>query len=276
MKLGPGIYRQRQSSRGRRGAAGFTLIELVISAGLMSLILVSAYLCLQAALSSQKIIEPRVEVLQTARVALAMMAADLRCACPLSSEADLVGTHRQWGDTEADSIDFATRNYTPRHAREGDLCQVSYFLDKDPRSGHLALWRRRNPRIAPDPFSGGNREQLAKGVAGLRLEYSDGLDWYEDWGDLENKHQFSLRPQANTSGMPEAIRITLLLDPNPQQTAQPGREPGTNEPPLVFRTVARLNLADAQLAGPSYGSTTNSPAGAGNPSQPGGAPGPTQ
>ena len=34
---------------GRPGQSGFTLIELVISAGLMSLVLVSAYLCMHAA-----------------------------------------------------------------------------------------------------------------------------------------------------------------------------------------------------------------------------------
>ena len=111
------------------------MIELVISAGLMSLVLVSAYLCLHAALASQKLIEPRVEVLQSGRVAMALTSADLRCACPLSPDSEFVGTHRMQGDTEADSIDFATHNYTPRRAREGDFCEVSLFLDKDPRSG---------------------------------------------------------------------------------------------------------------------------------------------
>jgi hypothetical protein len=61
-----------------RGA--FTLIEVVISAALMALIVVSAYLCLNAAVSSQKMIEPRATVFQNARVAMALMAADLRCA----------------------------------------------------------------------------------------------------------------------------------------------------------------------------------------------------
>lgn len=250
-------------------AGGFTLIELTISAALMSLILVSAYLCLNAALSSQKLIEPRVEVLQSARVALALMTADLRCACPLSKDFDFVGTHRTSGDFDSDSLDFATHNYTPRRAREGDFCQVSFFLDKDPRSGQLGLWRRRNPRIATDPFSGGSREQLAKGVLGLRLEYSDGFDWYDSWGDIEGqkKQQFSLRSRANLSGMPEAVRITLSLDSNPRKKPAEGQDNTTNEPPLVFRTVARLNLADAEQSGPSSGSGTNTTPSASTPEQ---------
>ena len=238
--------------------SAFTLIELVIGAGLMSLILVSAYLCLHAALASQKLIQPRVEVLQTARVAMALMTADLRAACPLSSDFDFLGTHRIQGDAEADSLDFATHNYTPRRAREGDFCEVSLFLDKDPASGQLSLWRRRNPLMALDPLSGGSREELARGVVGLKFEYSDGLDWYETWGDSDRrgKAQFSLRARANVSGMPEAVRITLWLAPNSGQKQADAQETSTNEPPLVFQTVARLNLAGSSQTAPA--SSTNS------------------
>jgi prepilin-type N-terminal cleavage/methylation domain-containing protein len=247
-----------KSAGNRHG--GFTLIELIISAGLMSIILVSSYLCLQAALSSQKLIEPRLETLQSARVALALLGADLRCACPISKDYDLVGTHRVSGDAETDSIDFATHNYTPRRAGEGDFCQESFFLDKDPPSGRLALWRRRNPYPAGNPFSGGSREQLVKGVAGLRLEYSDGTDWYESWGDSDgkNRQQFSSRYRANLAGMPEAVRITLLLESD--LAARPAAEEGgtTNSaPPLVFQTVTRIVLADAEQSAGGGESGTN-------------------
>jgi type II secretory pathway component PulJ len=239
---------------------GFTLIELVISAGLMSLVLVSAYLCLHAAVSSQKLIQPRLEVLQSARVALGLITADLRSACPLSQDYEFLGTHRMSGDIESDSLDFATHNYTPHGNGEGDFCAVSVFLDKNPRSGQLSLWRRRNPHITQDPLSGGRREELAKGVAGLRFEYSDGIDWYEGWGDtdLRGKQQFSSRARANLSGLPEAVRITLWLNSNPRARPAEQQASTTNEPPLVFQTVARLNLADSGQTAPSPGSATNS------------------
>jgi len=107
---------------------GFTLIEIVISSSLMALILVSGYLCLNAAVASQKQIEPRLTVIQNARVAMAIMAADLRAACPLSKECDFLGADGLAGDIEADNLVFATHNYTPRRANEGDFCEVSYFL----------------------------------------------------------------------------------------------------------------------------------------------------
>src|SRR5262245_50436225 len=114
--------------------AGFTLIEVVISGALMALILVSSYLCFSASVSAQKMIEPRVDILQSARVAMALISADLRAACPLSKEYEFLGSHRSLGRVQADNLDFATHNYTPRRAREADFCEVSYFLEKEPQS----------------------------------------------------------------------------------------------------------------------------------------------
>ena len=234
----------------------FTLIEVVISSALMALIITSAYLCLNAAVSSQKMIEPRATVFQNARVAMALVAADLRCACPLSPDSPFLGMHRMIGTIEADNLDFATHNYTPRRPREGDYCQVSLYLDKDPESGQFVLYRRRNPTIALDSLSGGTREEIARGLLGLRFDYYDGFDWYESWGEVDrrSKAQTSRRERYNLEGMPQAVRITLWFDPNPKTkpmdsagtaAASPSTEEAAPEPPLVFQTVARLNLATA-------------------------------
>jgi len=237
--------------------SGFTLIEIVISAGLMSLILVSGYLCLNAAVSSQKMIEPRVEIIQSARVAMALITADLRSACPLSKDYDLLGMHRMLGDAHADNLDFATHNYTPRRAGEGDFCEMSFFAEQDPQSAQLTLWRRRNPRIGLDPLSGGSREEIARGVLGLRFEYYDGYEWYDSWGDVERrgKAQTSRRERYNLEGLPEAIRITLWFDSNPRAKKTESREESASEPPLAFQTVARLNLAAAPQRGSQNGAS---------------------
>ncbi|HXA44840.1 MAG TPA: hypothetical protein VNZ25_04995, partial [Candidatus Angelobacter sp.] len=171
-----------------------------------------------------------------------------RAACPLSKTDDFLGMTRMVGDIEADNLDFATHNYTPHRAREGDFCQESFYLDKDLETGQFSLWRRRNPTIALDPLAGGGREEIAKGVVGLKLEYFDGTDWYDSWGEVKTggRDQNSAREQNNLSGLPEAVRITLLMDSNPRK---PNPDTTTGEeqlaPPLVFQTVARLNLVAA-------------------------------
>lgn len=254
---------------------GFTLIELVISSAVMALILASGYLCLHAAISSQKLVEPRVEILQNARVAMALISADLRAACSLSSELDFLGMPRQLGSVEADNLDFGTHNYTPHLPNEGDFCQVSYFLNQDPESGQFVLLRRRNPRFAPDPLAGGSREEIARGLLGLKFEYYDGFDWYDTWGDVEGrgKAQTSNRLRSNLSGLPDAVRITLWLDSNPRTANARKGEQTNSAPPLVFQTVARLNLAAATEKNNATASATGEnsdhsgqpPAASGNP-----------
>lgn len=238
------------------------MIELVISAALASMILVSAYLCLDSAITSRKLIEPRVDVLQSARVAMAILTADLRAACPLSKDFKFLGMDRMLGDVAADNLDFATHNYTPRRSREGDYCQVSVFLEKDPRSGEYVLWRRRNSTIAPDPLTGGTREELARGLTGVQFEYYDGLDWYDTWGEIPGggKAKSSLRDQSNLTGMPEAVRITLAFDSRSSSKATTTAESARLEPPLVFRTVVRLNLAASSSPGSAGNGDASLPA----------------
>jgi prepilin-type N-terminal cleavage/methylation domain-containing protein len=256
--------------------AGFTLIEVMISAALMALILTSAYLCLHAAIEGQKLVEPRVDILQNARVAATFIAADLRSACPLSTNYDFLGTRRQLGEVDADNLDFATHNYTPRRANEGDYCEVSYFVDKDEETGQFNLFRRRNPRLAPDPLSGGSREEIATGLLGVRFEYYDGVDWYDDWGDeTGNKAANSAKDHPNLEGMPEAVRITLLFNSNPKSKPKTDATTGQAEPPLVFQTVARLELADAgqnTASGAAGAAGNNQSSGNGNTTQPGNGP----
>jgi prepilin-type N-terminal cleavage/methylation domain-containing protein len=241
--------------------SGFTLIEVVISAALMALILVSAYLCLSAGFKAQKMIEPRAEIIQNARVAMAIMSADLRSACPLSKDDELLGMTRTIGNIEAGNLDFATHNYTPRHANEGDFCEESFYVEKNPASGQLSLWRRRNPTIALDPLNGGSKEEIATGVANLKFEYFDGTDWYDTWGQIkaDGKDASSNAEKNNLSGLPAAVRITLSMDSEPRKKqSEFAAAEEIPAPPLIFQTVACLNLADAAQNNSSDASAENS------------------
>jgi type II secretory pathway component PulJ len=249
-------FRTRRNTRATSSA--FTLIEVVISSSLMAMIVVSAYLCFGASIAGRKTMEPRLEVIQNARVAMALMSADLRAACPLDKNSEFIGMSRMLGEAEADNLDFGTHNYTPRKAGEGDFCQLSYYLDQDAESGNLSLWRRRNPAIAPDPFSGGNKEEIAAGLLGLRFEYFDGLDWYDTWGDETGKAATSQRQQSNLAGMPDAVRVTLWFDSNPRKAVEDSQVDEKREAPMVFQTIIQLNLAAASQSGSTNAGSTGS------------------
>jgi len=237
------------------GKAAFTLIEIIITTALMSVVLASAYVCLNAGISSQKAIEARADVLQNGRVALARISADLRAACPLSTKIEFLGMHRMIGETNADNLDFGTHNYTPQREQEGDFCEVSYYLQREQDGEGMSLWRRRDPTPDDDPLGGGTQEEIATGVKGLRFEYYDGFDWYDDWGDATGKRQTSNRYQPNLYGLPDAVKVTLFLDASGST-----KNSKTNEPPMVFQTVARVYLAPlSQKSTSSSGSGTTTP-----------------
>ena len=204
---------------------------------------------MNAGLKGKKLVEPRADIIQNARVAMNLMAADLRAACPIGKDYQFIGVRRLLGEMDADNLDFGTHNYTPRRPLEGDFCQASFYVDQDPETGKFSLWRRRNPLIATDPLSGGSKEEIAKGVVGVRFEYSDGFDWYDTWGEIKPaKRDAAEVPPSNMIGMPEAVRITLSLDSNPKPKKIANGEPAaTTEPPLVFQTIARLNLAGSSM-----------------------------
>jgi type II secretion system protein J len=246
-----------RSSQRKRSA--FTLIELVISTALMAMILGGAYICLRAGLDSQEVVDGRQELLQNARVALALLSADLRSACPLAKDYEFVGMQRTLGEVRADNLDFGTRNYSPRRPRESDWCEVSYFLDQGPGDRSFSLWRRRDPTPDEDPFSGGSREEIARGVQGIRFEYYDGFDWYDEWGDSQGRGKAftSLKEKSNLSGLPEAVRITLWCGSKRHRSSVETSR-ASAEPPIVFQTVARLNLAGAFASGSATGTGTNS------------------
>lgn len=227
--------------------SGFTLIELVISAAIGSIILISAYACLRAGLIGQKLVDARTDAIQSARVALDLMVADLRGATPLSSDFEFLGGQRTLDGKDASNVDFATHNYSPRAEREADICEVSYFLEKDPETETLSLWRRVDPSPDLEPLTGGGREEIARHVVGFALEYYDGYEWFSTWGDAEGKYKGADTSllDSNTHGMPEAVRITIDLDSDPATlTGEKNRtDPEIKRSTLAFQTVVRLELA---------------------------------
>jgi hypothetical protein len=238
-------------------------MELVISSAIASIVLVAGYVCLRAGIATQQTVETRSDLLQSGRVALAMMAADLRAATPLSTEYEFVGMTRTVGDIPASNLDFATHHYTPRRPHEGDFCEVSYFVDQNRETGEFSLWRRRDPTPDDEPLTGGSREEIVSGVRALLIEYYDGFEWFETWGDPTGRNSSVERSQldSNQYGLPEAVRIRLTLeaartDRRRMESTDANDGNQTGEPPVVLETIVRLNLAS--LANTSVGGDTTS------------------
>ncbi|MFQ5655109.1 MAG: hypothetical protein ACE5GW_10320 [Planctomycetota bacterium] len=244
------LHRAGRLPRPEMATGGFTLMELIVGVTVTVGVIASAYLCMRAGFESKKLVEARADALQKARVALALLGADLRSACPLSPESPLAGMDRELGEIEADNIDFATHNWSPAAPGEGDFIEVSWFIDRNEETGEPGLWRRRDTTPDDEPFAGGFREEIAPGIHGFRLEYSDGYSWYDEWGDDPDMPTSTIPGGsgfASTSfGLPDAVRITIAFSegkPGRQDEATGSEEVNEEARPLVFQTVVHLNLA---------------------------------
>jgi hypothetical protein len=111
-------------------------------------------------------------------------------------------------------------------------------------------------------MSGGSQEEIAQDIIGVRYEYSDGEDWYDTWGEVEGKAKAAnsqIQP-SNLEGLPEAVRITLMMDSNPTSKKDSTTGKRIIEPPLVFQTVVQLNLAEVtDNTGSSSGGSSAQP-----------------
>jgi hypothetical protein len=220
-------------------------------------------------------VEQRTEIFQNARAAISLITSDLRSACVLSNDFPFVGMDRTLEGAEADNLDFATHFYRPKKARESDFCVVSYFLNQEAKNGSLSLFRRRNPFIAGDAFSGGKREEIIQNVRGLRFEYFDGLEWQDSWGESNVQGSKPSSSSLLQTGLPDAVRITIWLETENLENRKNGNE--TKFPAQMIQTIVRLNLApmtqrssnagsSSSRAGPDDGSN---PAGPNQPTIPG-------
>jgi type II secretion system protein J len=244
-----------------RHSIGFTLFELLITVAIASMVLISAYACLQAGLVTRKEMESRAETLQSGRVALNWMVRDLRSSAPLSVESEFVGLSRMIESIEADNIDFATRYHKPATPGETGFRETSYFLGISETTETLSLWRRTDSYRDPEPLSGGLIEEIVRNVQGLKLEYYDGIEWFDDWGSAEPQplDATSLLLNSNLSGMPEAVRITLKLAVNLKKnsssssssssasstsslnsTGESSVDPADDGDSMTFQTIVRL------------------------------------
>jgi len=250
---------------------GFTLVELLIAASVAAGILAGAYACLEAGLQSQRAIERRSDALQNARVALSLLAADLRAATVLDDDLEFVGMSRELNGREADNLDFATRRFSTRVPREADWREVSWYVDVHPETGEVGLWRRVDPFPDAQMLEGGQREEILPGLIELKLEFYDGIFWYDEWGKVSGRRDTPAPTSlwSNLSGIPDAVRVTLTCSTTSRLSrGSPQESEPAPDAPVQLQTVVRLNLAPrafARSSGSSSGASSGSGASGASP-----------
>ncbi len=216
----------------RTSTSGFTLMEVLVAVGILSMVSAMVYGSVSVTLRSQRLVMKTQEVYHSGRVALTRMARDLSCAF-LSKH---VGVMERVTETifkgSDDEVVFTylchTRVFPTRP--ESDQGVVSYFLKSGGGKGKKLI-RREKAWIDDRPEKEGDEMILAEGVKSLDIEYWDkeGEDWTDTWkaelDDLEPiiqdaearktqkvmKKVLTGEDEDEDFRLPPRIRITLVL-----------------------------------------------------------------
>lgn len=202
-----------------RGAAraGFTLIEVIVALGILTVIGMLAWGALSGALQARDYLESGDELDRSARLSLARISRELSLAF-LTNNTSATDTYKtvfvaKDGDG-TDQIWFSTMSHrrTVRDSRESDQTEITLWTEPDPNGegGELALLHRESGRVDEEPDKGGVVLPLATGVKRFDLRYLDAQtgEWRDEWdttgADTPNR-------------LPRAVQIVLVLtgpDPN--------------------------------------------------------------
>lgn len=198
----------------RAHARGMTLLEVLVSLGIMVMISLLIYGAFDALSRGRKGEAMRVDRARQGRDAVDRMAHELQSAflslhvpvnqALVTRTTAFIAVNQNPFD-RIDYTSFAHRRIE-KEAKESDQCEIGYFVVKDPNVDEkMDLVRREQAPPDMDPKRGGVVNVLAEDVEAFDLRYLDPIAgvWIESWDTTQ------LSGQINR--LPVAIRISLTL-----------------------------------------------------------------
>lgn len=181
--------------------AGFTLLEVVISVGILAVILTIVYNTFNSSMKAFTTMENAGDAYAQARIVLTRMSEEI-ASIYFSTEnrnTGLLGEDRDEYDLPADALHFTTLSHIrwAKDSKESELCEIGYYLEKEEETGFL--FRREDWNTDGTIEEGGRPLELAEGVDGLNFRYYDGDEWVDEW-DSRIKN-----------GLPKAIEAVLIM-----------------------------------------------------------------
>jgi general secretion pathway protein J len=196
----------------RRGAAGLTLIEVMVSIGVLSMVGITIWSATSQSARVRNIVLDAHERYHEVRTAFDFMTRDIQSAFLSQHRAPVEPTHDTIfiGEDQGseDRLDFAAFSHQRRYfdSKESDQCEVGYFLERDPEeSDQMNLIRRTSPILDLEPLEGGQYLILVRDVLELDLQYFDLSmeEWQDSWDTTELT--------GETGHLPSQIRIRLKV-----------------------------------------------------------------
>jgi len=239
--------------------SAFTLVEIMIAIGLLSLVLAAIYSSWTAILRASKTGLDAAASAQRARVTVRVLEDSLGSAQSFAANLPYYYFAAENGDSPVLSFVARLSKSFPRSGKFGDLDvrRVTYSLEAGPdNSRQLVL--RQNPLVMdPDKDEKDYPIVLAKNVKGLEMQFWDSNknppDWVDEWEG------------PKTNQLPKMIMLTLKLADNPHSSR-------------ITEEITRIISLPAMTVQPVWqvprGGTVPGMPGAGAPGNPGVLPNP--
>ncbi len=208
-----------------RSLRGMTLVEIMLTIGLIAMVSVLIYGTFQTLGRGRQMEQRRAERTREGRQALDRITREMQSAyISMHQPANVALVVRNTGFVSAMSGDFARVDFTSfahrrllRDAKESDQAEVSYFTAHDDRpqsrdrsrGEKLDLVRREQTPIDTDFRKGGIVQVLAEGVKEFRVKFFEPStgQWIDRWDSTQTNMQFGR--------IPIEVRVTLVLMAEP-------------------------------------------------------------
>ena len=182
---------------------GFTLLEVLLSLAILAVIVTTIYSSFSTAGRNIESAETTRDGTDLARTLISRLTNDIANVYVNGnlSETYFYGSklERDEDKHRFDSIYLTTlTNWRTPESKEMDLWEVGYFFQDKPDGKGKVLRRKEKREFSKDVprREGGKDYELTDAVDGLRLRYSNGTTWADEW---------------NKSGLPKAVEIVLTM-----------------------------------------------------------------
>jgi general secretion pathway protein J len=204
----------------RRSQLGLTLIEAMVSIGILALIGSLIYGAFDGMSRSRKGITQMSDRYQQGRSAMARMAREIQAAFVskhgdnLNGISSLAQQARKTAfigkdNGSFDRLDFTSFAHKQLGPHESDQSEIGYFGSRNRETGVVDLVRREDKYLDMEPGKGGVVNILVEDVESLEMEYLDPItrEWVGEWDTTQAAGQ----PWR----LPMQVRITLLINGGP-------------------------------------------------------------
>ena len=226
----------RMRAGARRASRGMTLLEVLVSLGVLAMISLLIYGAFDSLSRGRKGEALRVDRARQGRDAIDRITHEMQGAfLSLHNPASVSLVTRQTAfiatnGSTFDRLDFASfaHRRVEKEAKESDQCEIGYFVVKDPdKDEKMDLVRREQAPQDFEPKKGGVVNVLAEDVELFDIRYLDPLTglWQDTWDTTQ------LTGQLNR--LPLEVKVTLVL------------KPVKNSPPYRFVTKFMLPMQQA-------------------------------